>query len=300
LLLVITGSGDFTANYIFDRLGDRAFRLNFDLFSDYNLYFSPDYWEIRNPAGLTISSHTATACFWLKPFNFYLEQEEYVVEEVKYVLREIYSWFALRGKIKGNSGLFHQIMGKINILNIASKHFKVPTSAVLWGAKNPKPISICNPVAKSLSSGLITTNKALFATPVDASLLDLRYPWFLQEKIEAEFDLTVQYVGSRIFGFARSRRDLKNLDWRQDIFTSEMDKNSWKPVEFSDSLKVALQNFASDLGVQWGRADLIGSLDEPYFLEFNANGQWLFLDSTEKNGLADAVIEYLSAQGMPP
>lgn len=294
MLLVITGSVDFTASYIFERLGEKAFRLNYDLFSDYNLHFSPSGWEIVNPTGFSINSEIATGCFWWKPFNFFLEQESYVVEEVKYILRELYNWFSLRGMTKGNSGLFHRNLGKINILSIASKHFKIPRSLVVWGAGASRHLSMRDPVAKSLASGLITTSKALYTTAVDSSRLDLRYPWFLQEKVDADFDMTVQFVGDRLFGFARSRKEMKTLDWRQEIFTPEMDKNVWKEIKLSDAIQSALRNFASDIGVQWGRVDLIGSLDDPYFLEFNANGQWLFLDPYGKIGLADAAIEYLS------
>lgn len=296
MLLVLTGSGDFTANYIFERLGDNAFRLNFDLFSDYTLNFSPERWEISNPTGLTISSEIATACFWWKPFNFFIEQEKYVVEEVKYVFRELYSWFKIRNMTKGNSGLFHQNLGKINILSMARKHFRIPDSEVFWGPRATSHLRISSPVAKSLTSGLMATDKALYTTPVDSSLLDLRYPWFLQEKIDADYDITVQYVGTKIFGFARSRHSMKTLDWRQEIFTPEMERSAWNKIDISKTLNSALRNFACDLGVNWGRVDLIGSLEDPYFLEFNANGQWMFLDPDVNLGLADAVIEYLQEE----
>jgi hypothetical protein len=43
-------------------------------------------------------------------------------------------------------------------------------------------------VAKSLASGLSTTNKALFTTEVELAKLDPRYPWYLQEKVDADSD----------------------------------------------------------------------------------------------------------------
>lgn len=293
MLLVITGSGDFTADYIFDRLGSKAFRLNYDIFSEYTFEIAINEWKISNPTGLTIASETATACFWWKPFNFFLDQEEYVVQEVKYSLREIYGWFSLRGMTRGNSGVFHQSLGKMSILSIAARHLKVPDSLIVWGPDAGKHLAFSDPCAKSLTSGLTTTNKALYTTSVNSSLLDLRYPWFLQEKIDAEFDLTVQFVGNKLFGFARSRQNMKGLDWRQEIFTPAMDENIWKSIDLAEPLHSRLVEFASDLGVQWGRVDLVGSLEDPYFLEFNANGQWLFLDHDGTVGLADAVVEYL-------
>jgi hypothetical protein len=293
VLLVITGSGDATADYLFERLGEKAFRLNYDLFSDYTFQFAPSRWHIENPTGFFISSDIATSCFWWKPFNFTLEQESYVTEEVKYTLRELYNWLRLRGMTKGNSGVFHQELGKLNIISIASRNFKVPDSLVVWGPRASRHINLSNAVAKSLASGLTTTNRALYTTAVDPSMLDLRYPWFLQERVDADFDLTFQYVGDKIFGFSRSRKDMKTLDWRKEIFTPEMDRTTWKSIPISDSLRLALKNFAADLGIQWGRVDMIGSLEDPHFLEFNANGQWLFLDPHNEVGLVDAVVEYL-------
>jgi hypothetical protein len=40
---------------------------------------------------------------------------------------------------------------------------------------------------------------------------------------------------------------------------------------------------------------MLTAAGEIKFLEFNANGQWVFLDFHEKYGLLDCVVEYLKS-----
>ena len=60
MLLVLTGSFDGTADLVFGELKTKAFRLNLDTFSEYEVSVQPNFWSIRNPAGLEITSKTAT------------------------------------------------------------------------------------------------------------------------------------------------------------------------------------------------------------------------------------------------
>jgi len=51
------------------------------------------------------------------------------------------------------------------------------------------------------------------------------------------------------------------------------------------------------MGVEFGRYDFmtVGETDELVFLEFNANGQWVFLDPFDKHGLLQCVTDWLKA-----
>jgi hypothetical protein len=109
MLLVITRSLDITADLLFKRLGHSAFRLNFDLWGDYSLILEPNRWEIANPAGLKITSESATHCFWWKAFlpkipkhlqattaqqpqlQYNAKDDSYVAAEVGYIFREHFS-----------------------------------------------------------------------------------------------------------------------------------------------------------------------------------------------------------------
>jgi hypothetical protein len=293
MLLVLTGSADGTADLLFSRIGKRAFRFNYDIFSDYSVAFQPDRWSIESPTGFRIDSTTATAAFWWKAFNYFVDEEDYIAEEVKYIFREIYGWFWARNRLRGTPPEFHRYKGKLNLLQTAKAHFVVPETVCGWGGviKSTK-IPKNNVVAKSLTSGLTTTNKALFTTEVQTSKLDTRYPWFLQRRIDAKSDVTIFVCGNKLFSFERDRSDLEGLDWRNqdDLFSCEQ---KWKPFTLSEQQKKGVAAFLSAIGVDWGRLDFMWTGVELIFLEYNANGQFVFLDQKNQFGLLDAVEQYL-------
>ena len=143
-----------------------------------------------------------------------------------------------------------------------------------------------------LTSGLTTTNKALFTTVVDAAKLDPRYPWYLQEKVEANSDLTIFVCGKRHFAFERDRTGLKGLDWRNqdDIFSLEQ---KWKPFSLTTKQSKAVSAFLKHCAVDWGRIDFLLTGSKLVFLEYNANGQFGFLDPKHEYGILDCVVDYL-------
>jgi hypothetical protein len=231
MLLFITGSRDGTADLLFEKINNYAFRLNYDIFDEYQIIIENEYWKIINPTGLEITSETAKSCFWWKAFNFDIMsiESEYIHEEIKYIFREIYSYFQINKTIKGTPPDFHKKFGKLSILKIAKEFFNIPKTTVGWGKllKN-STLNDTSTVAKSLTSGLINTEKVLFTTEVSINTLNLTYPWYLQEKIEASDDITTFICGEDIFTFSRDRSELEGLDWRNQKDFFEID-HKWKP-----------------------------------------------------------------------
>ena len=296
MLLVLTGSRDGTCDLLFNDLKDGAFRFNVDIFQDYRVEFGSDDWLIENPTGKIITSKTATRAHWWKAFNFTTQSDgQYVTEEVKYVFRELYNWFSIRGWARGNPPHFHASKGKLVILEVARRFFVVPKFLAGWGLSEVAVARMQgSTVAKSLTSGLINTDKVLYTTEVDPSRLDQSYPWFLQERIDADADVTVQLCGERLFAFSRNRAGLSGLDWRQEIFTPNHHRARWIPRSLTADEEDAIRGFGQSLDVEWGRLDLMQRGDDLVFLEFNANGQWAFLDEDGQAGLREAVITYLT------
>jgi hypothetical protein len=278
-------------------IGDKSFRMNFDIFDQYQVVITPNRWEILNPVGRSISSETSTGAFWWKPFNYGIQLEKYISSEVKYVFKEIYAWHMRRGLIKGNPPDFHNDFGKIYFLGLAAEFFKTPTSFIGWSFQHPPfDKSTKKVVAKSLASGVTSDNKALFTTEVEVNRLHPKYPWFLQTKIDASHDITVFVCGKKKFCFEKTRSNLKSVDWRLDIEFDGPLKDSWSRSQFSNSELEALNAFCEKAKIHWGRIDFMRSFDgELYFLEFNANGQWVFLDYERKHRLVEEVCEYLLA-----
>lgn len=295
MLLLITGSIDGTADLIVSEIGSsNLFRFNYDLYQDYKLEFSPSYWAITNPLGHSINSNNVTSAFWWKAFNYYiLDQEEFIVEEVKYIFREIYHWCRLQGIIKGNPHDFHNHLGKINILNIASQYFKVPETLITFQLAGVDNFSSNQVVAKSLTSGLTTSNKVLFTSAVNVKELHPNYPWFLQEQLNSEVDITVFICGKKYFAYYRDRSNLVGLDWRKEQNFDNPLIKEWIRFQLTTLQHDSISNFNKKLHVDWGRIDFMGSTNELVFLEYNANGQWVFLDYSGEDGLVKSVSHYL-------
>jgi len=294
MLLLITGSEDGTSDRLVSELGNKnVFRFNYDLFNDYGLEFTPDYWKITNPAGHSISSENITSAFWWKAFNFYiLEQEQFIIEEVKYIFRELYHWCRIRGITKGNPHDFHNHLGKMNILHLASKYFQIPKTLATFKLSGLEKFHEDKVVAKSFTSGLTATNKLLFTTPVRKETLHPDFPWFLQETIDSNADLTVFICGNKFFCYEKDRSELVRLDWRSEQ-SFDMNKKEWFRFQPSEQLLNSLKGFCSEIKVDWGRIDLMRTPNADVFLEFNANGQWVFLDYSGEDRLVKEVCQYL-------
>lgn len=294
MLLLITGSNDGTSDLLVSAIGNnKVFRFNYDLYKDYTFEFTPDYWKISNPAGHSITSSNITSCFWWKAFNFYImDQENFIVEEVKYIFRELYHWCRIRGLTKGTPHDFHNHMGKMNILSLASKYFKTPKTLTTLRLGGVLQLGDLPVVAKSFTSGLTTTNKTLMTTAVKKESLHPDYPWFLQELIPSKADITIFICGDKQFAYLRDRSNLKGLDWRtEQDFNNEV--KEWFRFDLNETDSKAVSGFCKDLGVDWGRMDLMASDDGMIFLEFNANGQWVFLDYSGDDNLVKVVSRYL-------
>ena len=268
--------------------------MNFDQLPEYKISFSLKNWYVENPIGKIISSEVATSVLWWKAFAASPDSyDKYLNEESKYFFREIYSWFRDHGTIKGNSIDFHNTYGKMRISKKASRYFSVPDSLITYQLANESDVKKQNRIVKSLSSVLVAEGKALFTSDVSNRELNPNFPWYIQEKIEAKSDLTFFVVGRKIFGFERSRENLKGLDWRSDQ-SLDGSIEEWFPYQISEKFEKNLLLLNDELEIEWGRYDfMLTTADEIKFLEFNANGQWVFLDFNEKYGLLDCVVEYL-------
>lgn len=292
MLLVLTTSTDVTADLLFERFDHSAFRLNYDLWQDYAVILQPDRWEITNPTGFKITSESATHAFWWKSFQAKLEKADpYLVAEIKYIFRELYGSFQHR--VVGSSPDFHDSLGKVQLLKIASRYFRTPPASIV-GWNLPAQIEEFQRgiVAKSLSSEPTGDTRLLYTSTVEYQKIDRAFPWFLQAKVDASYDVTVVVCGRAFFAFARSRTGLAGLDWRRCIADEDPENPSWHVRALSDDEHAGLRGLCQELGVTWGRFDFLQN-ENLVFLEFNANGQWAWLDLRGQHGLFDAVVTYL-------
>lgn len=297
MLLLLSTSGDGTAALIAQRFLPNVFRLNYDIWHDYRLLLRPDYWEIEDPSGRKITSKSVTRSLWWKVFDVDLPQVDPMISaDIRYAVREIYADTVRRGLRRGNPPEWHRYFGKIAILEIASKQFRIPKTSVSWHGAGLDNFSSDEVVAKSLDSVLTSDGKGLFTTKVNPGQLDTTFPWFLQDFIESDWDVTVLLVGRSLFAFKRSRLNLVGIDWRLEQ-SFRTDSEEWLPTVLPKQVEDGLRKISQDLNVEFGRFDLMleKKSGEFIFLEFNANGQWGFLDFNGRFGLLDSIVEYISA-----
>ncbi len=228
---------------------------------------------------------------WWKALLVSPDDDPFIRSEIRYIANELYSWFKARGLVIGNPPNTDDSLGKVRQAELVSQYLLIPEQRIVWGesALNSLP-SGRSWVAKSLSSQLNSRGGALFTTDVAPESLAAEFPWYLQEKIDASLDITIQIVGDELFAYSRDRSDLQSPDWRYEIFTSA---TPWVRYALSEHDEFNVRRAIDALGLRWGRMDLLLSGDHLYFLEMNPNGQWAFLDPTDENGLLSAVVHYV-------
>jgi hypothetical protein len=295
MLLLVTTSIDGTSDRIVSAYGGDVFRLNHDLWRDYRISFTQDGWRIDNPInGLRITSDTVSRAFWWKPFGLPSKDDALVQEEVKYIFRDIYGWCADKGITRGNHFTYHSLFGKLTILGKAKKHFRVPETLVSVGLSGIRNFDGRPTVIKSLSSARTSDSNIILTTEADVDRLDPAFPWYVQEKIDSAWDVTVFYCDRRCFAFKRSRADLTGLDWRV-AQSRDPSKKDWIAFDLGADATARLVSLSNDIAVDFGRYDFLldDRTGELVFLELNAQGQWVFLDYGDEYGLLDCVIQWI-------
>ncbi len=146
-------------------------------------------------------------------------------------------------------------------------------------------------VVKSLSNEVVG-DRVLYTTEVRTDDLDPRYPWFVEQYIEASHDVTVVFVRGQMFAFSLERDFLKNtIDWRQCMSPEQ----EWTPHLLPSDLSVAILAYMQALKLDFGRFDFLLHRQQRYwFCELNPNGQFAWLDLNGEQGLLDAVIQEIS------
>jgi len=290
VLLIITDSQDPTVNLLEPKLSSDFIRINVDESNSWSFKYVNGVWSIH----IDTKSHVIageTCCWWWKPIFSENPDEYYRDSEVEYIVREIYSQASRLGRVVGNPPYFHQILGKMAILDAAKKFLKTPISNCSFNAEIPL---IDDAIVKSLSSAQLSDENVLYTTRVDTQLLEFRgNAWFAQEFVRAESDVTIQIVGSSLYAFERPRGS-DTVDWRKEQL-QDVGKSVWKPIVLSENEAKSVKGFTSHIRVEWGRLDLLRNMEgDLVFLEFNANGQFAFLDLDDKYGLLTNVSTYLN------
>jgi hypothetical protein len=300
--LLYTHSYDGTADLVVKTLGsENVFRFNFDLWKDYSLSIGPHDFEIRTPAGRTLTQDDVAKVYWRKPMSareIFPERsvspsDVYVEEELWYAMRDLVNLFWAQGKVVLVEPFAETRVGKFVQMRLAEAHFEVPPWKFVRGSPEylmPDRQSI----VKSLTLQRVAERAVLYATKVCEHELDPSAPWLIQEYVHADADITVVFVRGALFAFELERSFTDRfIDWRE--VSLEPQYSHWKPHSLPAGLANSIGEYMSQLSLDYGRLDLLRRAGGDYvFLEVNPHGEWGWLDPSGEYGVLNAIIAEVS------
>ena len=183
--------------------------------------------------------------------------------------------------------------GKLRQLLAAERHFRVAPWHFFHG-RLPEECKRGRWVVKSMTATPIGADKMLFVKEVDPAALDLGYPWFAQERIDGDEEVTVVYVDGKTYAANVPRDSFDGDDSRKSIFINQ--QTSWPRCPLSSEDERAIKGFMDETGYRFGRFDFIRKDGELWFLELNPNGQWAWLDEKNEHGLVSMVADAIRAE----
>lgn len=296
MIFISTCSQDVTVDLLLPELRDLpTFRFNIDQPKDYTWDFSRNGFEITDlKNGASISTRTLSSFYRRKPVYFETIDipkagclENWCREETSALFDDFYRLC----EAKRLTTLIHSRddhYGKLRQLLVAENYFKVSHWHIFHGVL-PDELKHGKWVAKALTGTPIGEGKMYFVKEVDPTALDLAYPWFLQEKIDGDDEVTVVYVNGQLFSYRYPRSSIADCD---DVRKATFENPSkWEPCELSRVEQSAIRGFMAETSYRFGRFDFIRKDGELWFLELNPNGQWAWLDEANENGLISAIAD---------
>ena len=182
--------------------------------------------------------------------------------------------------------------GKLRQLLAAQKYFHVAPWHFFHG-ELPAELESGRWVVKSMTQTPIGQGKVFFVKEVDPRALDLGYPWFVQQRINGEEEVTVVYIDGKTYAANAPRASFDGEDSRKTLMENPI---SWPRCELSPSEEHAIKGFMDETGYRFGRFDFIRKDGELWFLELNPNGQWAWLDEKNEHGLVSMVADAIKSE----
>jgi hypothetical protein len=288
---------------IVERLGDKVLRINNDRHSDHEIQINNLGFKISDAYNRTVTDNNLVTAILRKPSqhtNLTDNQDVHSFRENSAAHGGLLQLIAHKWpeKLPIHSNKIREI-GKFVQLDVAKKYFPIAPWAF---TTHPERSGLNDDAVLKTLHGMpfskpneTSDAKFLYVQPVKLSELADGWPWFLQEKIEARFDVTVLYVDGKMFAQRLDRKTFDGLDWRKHIGT-EMDAR-WENVALPDTFSKKIDAYMHELGLRFGRLDFLlpnENINEALFLEVNPNGQWAWMDLKMNNGIFDSMIEFLT------
>ena len=300
MIFISTCSQDTTTDIVMGELdATDVLRFNIDKPGDFTWDFHRAGFRIVDrTSGREITEKTFTSFYLRKPMYFELIDvpqhgcvENWRREETMELFNDFFRECQNRGLVTLVRSQNNKY-GKLRQLLVAEKHFRVAPWHFFHG-ELPDELMHGRWVVKSMTSTMIGKDKVFLVREVDPRALDLAWPWFVQELIEGEEEVTVVYVDGKTFAANAPRVSFGGEDSRKSLMENPI---PWPRCELAPEDERAIKGFMDETGYRFGRFDFIRKGGELWFLELNPNGQWAWLDEKNEHGLVSMVADAIKSE----
>ena len=300
MIFISTCSQDVTTDILMKELSaSNVLRLNIDRPEDFAWDFHCNGFRILDKTcGREITENTLTSFYLRKPMYYEridVPKDGCVENWRREETDELFADFFRECQSCGLTALVtsqNNKYGKLRQLLAAKKYFHIAPWHFFHG-ELPEEMKRGRWVVKSVTQTPIGENKIFFVKEVSPCELDLGYPWFMQERIDGEEEVTVVYVDGKTYAASAPRATFDGDDSRKALFVNP---TSWPRCNLSSADECAIKGFMDETGYRFGRFDFIRKDGELWFLELNPNGQWAWLDEKNEHGLVSMVADAIKAE----
>ncbi|MGG3562740.1 MvdC/MvdD family ATP grasp protein [Neobacillus rhizosphaerae] len=300
-ILIITNSKDLTVDYLIDRYSESAhfFRLNTDCFSDYNFLISNNGSTIKyNDNSLQIDMELCDSLYYRK--ISFPSLREYDSKYRNLMQREMVTIIEGIAETFGNIGMtrpsfLRRADNKIVQLKLANElGFNIPDSLISNSNQEAKIFTFNNPtsIVKPISVGrLIDENKVGYIQTnmvnKEQEILGLELsPAYFQSYQEKDYEVRLTIINGKPYGVKINSSN--NIDWRK-----KDSKISYSLIEVPQEIVNKCLIMMDSLYIKFAAFDFIVKDGNYFFLELNANGQWLWLEEELNLDISGSIINYL-------
>lgn len=302
-VLVVTHSGDATIDYLIEEYKDvNFFRLNTDLIERYSIHISEEKIEIVN--NITQKKIINTDCesvyfrrMMLPEFKEYNQiYFQALVSDFLSNIEGIIDVFAK--KVLTTPTILKRADNKVIQTQLAKKFgFKMPCTLITNNNKAVERFFEIEDkiIVKPLSVGRLIMENSIEI--VQTNLVDKKLelpslaknPTYFQQYIGKEYELRITIINSSIYSVKIYSED--QVDWRR--FNNNV---KYELTQVPETLAQRCLAIMDELNIKYAAFDFIYDGLDYYFLELNANGQWLWLEKELGLDISKKIIEYLKGE----
>lgn len=297
VVLIITSSIDETVDYIIEKYKNVSFfRLNVDFIEKYRFKINEYGWQITED-NRTITNKSVYSIYYRKPLlpkiNEYSQEYAFVAQkDIVAFINGLADSFG--GRVLSRPYLLRKAENKVFQLIVAQEfNFKLPGSIITNNISDLENFFNAKSIIKPISVGKVTfANKCNLHTTAILKKYDSDIcvtPVYVQKYINKKYEVRITIIDNSCFAVAI--KSVNKVDWRISVLENEY----WQ-IECPEGIESQCHNILKKNNLIFGAFDFIVDPDDNwFFLEFNPNGQWLWLEKILGVNISGNIVKYLSS-----